>query len=429
MSLKKIIFFYLSLLCFNNQSFSITSLQWKDVVRKFQENNEEVQSAQQNLNSAKSDLKKSYSGYFPKISGSLVTTESDFQRGSWSRSYGAQLNLNQNIFAGFIDTYRVEVAQKKLNLAEVSFQNTKSMLSSELIQIFVTVLYAKKYKILTESILKRRRDNFDNVQLQFQSGRENKGSVLLSESYVEQSQYDELQAQHNKDIALEELKRILGLPPLDDVEVQPDAIYKNEIENYQVASNIDFEKIVEQHPEVKMQEAQMKSSYLNYKMEQSNFYPSLDLTGNYGYTDTKFFPEPYHWSVGLSLNIPLFDGGRDYYSTKSSYAKYLSAESEFKNKRRSILINIKSAYNTYLEAQQKEKVDLSFLKASEVRAQIARSKYKNGLMSFDDWDLIENDLILKQKTSLASQRDKIIKLAQWQQSQGLGVFNESNQYE
>jgi hypothetical protein len=49
--------------------------------------------------------------------------------------------------------------------------------------------------------------------------------------------------------------------------------------------------------------------------------------------------------------------------------------------------------DAFVEAVEKTKVDNSFWEAASTRARIARQKYNNGLLTFEDWDVIENDLI------------------------------------
>jgi outer membrane protein TolC len=56
------------------------------------------------------------------------------------------------------------------------------------------------------------------------------------------------------------------------------------------------------------------------------------------------------------------------------------------------------------------------------RADIARTKYNNGLMTFENWDIIENDLIQRQKSFLQGQRDRVVAEAAWEQAQGKGVI-------
>jgi outer membrane protein TolC len=89
---------------------------------------------------------------------------------------------------------------------------------------------------------------------------------------------------------------------------------------------------------------------------------------------------------------------------------------------RQTLPKLKQMYRAFVESLEKLKVDRDFLEAASVRAEIARSKYNNGLLSFEDWDIIENDLITKQKTYLQSERDVILAEAAWQQTRGKGII-------
>ncbi|MGZ3696004.1 MAG: TolC family protein, partial [Bdellovibrionota bacterium] len=67
-------------------------------------------------------------------------------------------------------------------------------------------------------------------------------------------------------------------------------------------------------------------------------------------------------------------------------------------------------------------VDQGFRDAATVRAEIARTKYNNGLQTFEDWDTIENDLITRQKAYLQSKRARVTAEAAWEQAQGIGVL-------
>ena len=68
------------------------------------------------------------------------------------------------------------------------------------------------------------------------------------------------------------------------------------------------------------------------------------------------------------------------------------------------------------------KVDSAYVEAAEAREKISRQKYNNGLSTFDEWDLIESDLIKRQKSLLLSERDRVVAEAAWEQVQGKGVL-------
>lgn len=407
----------------SERCFSATVYTWSSLVSKASEQNTDLLSAKSNLDASLSDQKKSYAKFLPKISVGLSKNESQVESDDRVKSYVAQLNLSQNLFAGFQDYQGVKLANAELATAQANYTTTFLSVQTELMQAFQSVLYAKQLKKLTENIIQRRRDNLANVQLRFLSGRENKGSLLLSEAYVEQSKYDDLQSMNEAELAKKNILRLLAIDEFEDIQFENDASWGNAIA-LPKNMNPNIDEIVNKHPDYLIEKSQLAAAEANYKISQSAFYPNFDLTGSYGYNDSKYFPETRKWSIGLTLSLPLFEGGQSYFAARSSGYKLTAKEQNFSNQIKKIKDKVQKVFFDYQEALQKEKLDESFLKASEVRAEIARSKYKNGLMSFDDWDVIENDLIQRQKSALSSHKDRVNKYALWLQAQGTEVIHE-----
>ncbi len=85
---------------------------------------------------------------------------------------------------------------------------------------------------------------------------------------------------------------------------------------------------------------------------------------------------------------------------------------------KAVAIELQQAFAASQDAVGKVDVQEKFLHAAQVREEIATSQYTAGLLSFQDWDLIEDDLIANQKTMLASRRDAVIAEATWERIQG-----------
>lgn len=124
----------------------------------------------------------------------------------------------------------------------------------------------------------------------------------------------------------------------------------------------------------------------------------------------------------MSLTIPIFSGGRDYANELSARYRRVAAEVNRTAISYQMIVKLKQAYSQYRLAIEKVKVDEKFKQAAQMRSEIAKKKYNNGLMSFDDWDVVENDLIQREKNSLTSSRDRVVGSANWDQVQGLGLW-------
>lgn len=386
-------------------------------------NNLEVQASYEAYKSSQYDKKSTRSAFFPKISASLSYEKSNTESIATGNSltndgYTGALNLSQNLFKGFSDYASLKIADSNIQTSEANLQETKAQISYDLKSAVANYAYAKDSLVLSKDILKRREDNLRMVELRFENGRENKGSVLLSKAYLEQAKLDFFKAQNAMNTSLTFLRRVLNLPEDTPVEIT-DVPTVVEV----TGSEPDYNGIISNTPTAKKFKATLANASATLESRESGFYPSWDVTGSIGKTGDDFFPnDNKSWRVGTSLTWSLFEGGKDYYSTTSSNLLVKAAEKRLENENLELRRVLKDSYSTFNEAVQSVKVSSAFLEASKVRADISRSKYNNGLTTFDDWDVIENDLITRQKDYTQKIRDRLVAEASWEQAQGTGVI-------
>lgn len=402
-----------------------TVLIWETCVPEAAANNPDLRSARANLDAAGYTAQGAYSGYLPQLSAGTGYTDTS---GSATRSgttgstttsdttYNASVSLSQNLFAGFQDRAKVRQGAANREVAEASLAVAKAKLSQDLKTAFAGLKYAQDNVILTENIAHRREENLRLVELRFESGNENKGSYLLTKAALAQARYEHLQAQQELVSAQAQLARVLGRSETGELEVRGD------IPLSAPGTAPDFRELARQVPDYRQVAAQQKSAAAGVTLARSGLYPSLNLSGSVGRVGNDWFPGGTQRTVGLNLNVPLYSGGKDYYATKSAASSLEVAASNTDSTEHQLLVKLRQGYASYIESVEKLKVDQAFLDAASTRAEIARSKYNNGLMTFEDWDIIENDLIQRQKTFLQSQRDRAVNEAAWEQVQGKGVI-------
>ena len=418
----RVYFIVISLLSCSSMVWAQQPLSFQDCVALVKKNNADLQFSEESYKSSQYQVDASKSGYMPQISASLGYAKSgnnsataDLSSGD---SYTAAITASQNLFNGFADSAKVDQARGQSRVSEAALRSAKSQVSYDLKSAFATALYAKDSLKITEDIIKRRNDNMRIVELRYDSGRENKGSLLLSQANYKQAKLDNLKAQHNKDVSQADLRKVTGLSQNETIEIKDDIPLNNP-----PLVNPDFDAIAAGTPDRQKYEAQVAVSQGALESAKSRFFPSLDLTGSVGQIGQNFYPNDYdRWSVGATLTLPLFSGGKDYYSTKSVTSQLYAAKANLAGIEGSLLSTLRKAFATYVESVEQLAVDDAFLTAAKTRADIARSKYNNGLMSFEDWDNIENDLINKTKSYITSKRDRIIAEASWEKAQGVGAL-------
>jgi outer membrane protein TolC len=402
----------IALLSFRS-AMAIDRWNWEKSVETTARNNPELQASKNSSEAAKYDVRGAYGGFFPEISGTLSYnkgTNTDNSR------YQASLTAREDIFSGFLDKGKVDRASANYQIALAKLEDTKARLSYELKAAFAGLKFAQDSRAFFQETVNRRHSNLQMVELRFQSGRENKGSVLLSKAYLEQAKLDLIQAENGILDSSEALARLLALPKGEELEVE------GAVATGQPPEKVNLEDLVLQTPSYRQSVQEEKAADAAISLAQANFFPTLSLSGTTTDTGPDFFPKNNRWAAALTLTIPFFNGGKDYYAAKGAHELYRAAALTRENALRDGKAKLRAALSNFREAAQKLSVDRAFSEAANLRARIGREKYNNGLLTFEDWDIIENDLINRRKALLASERDRVISEGAWEQALGKGVF-------
>jgi outer membrane protein len=397
-------------------------LTWQDCVRLISENNDDLRASERSLQSYEYQVNGAYSNFFPQVSGSLSYSQGNASTttvpSTTETSYTASLTATENLFSGFQDMAKVSQAKSNRDVAKISYQSAKAKISYDLKSALAGFLYAQKYVSLTQNIIQRREFNLKTVQLRFETGRENKGSLLLSKAYLEDARLDNLKAMQGLYVAQSELARVLGMEDSETIG------FKDKIPTAEPPpeGQLDFKKLVLETPAYQQAVAQESLATAGVSLAQAGFYPSLSLSATAGDYGATWYPDSHRWSLGAALTFPLFNGGRDYNASRSAGESLKSSRFARAGQLKNQLVQLKNAYVDFIQALQKLKVDQAYVEASTAREKVSRQKYNNGLATFDDWDIIENDLIKRQKDLLISERDRVTFEAAWEQAQGRGVL-------
>ncbi|MBC7531959.1 MAG: TolC family protein [Oligoflexus sp.] len=408
---------FLFLTAFLSFELNAKTLTWEQCVNEASQNNAAVKSAYQSWQASSSQISATKSAFLPQVSASFSANYGKniaLPNSQTEDSYNASVQVSQNIFNGWADQARVDQSDATASIAEKSLQITKAQTSYDLKTGYARLVYAQRAIRLQESIRGRRKSNLNLVDLRFDNGSENKGSVLLSQAYLDQADLSIIQAQNSIKVANAQLARALGR---DENEI---LTVSEAIPTTPIPRNPNFQMIALSTPQRVQAVLREKSAESGITLAKAGYFPTLGVSGSYGRQDNVFFPRDDSWSVGVVLSIPIFNGGRDYYSTQSAISNRSAAGTSREDLDRQLVLNLNTYLSSLIEAQKSLQVAQSFLKASQMRAEIGRGRYNNGLLSFDDWDLIETDLINRQQAHIQSQRDYVIAEAAWENGLGTG---------
>jgi len=94
------------------------------------------------------------------------------------------------------------------------------------------------------------------------------------------------------------------------------------------------------------------------------------------------------------------------------------AEAEERSGRDTVILTLEESWVGWQDAVGAVAVRKKFLEADEERAKIANAQYAAGLIAFDDWIIIEDNLVNSQKAYLNTQANVLVAQATWAQAKG-----------
>jgi multidrug efflux system outer membrane protein len=144
--------------------------------------------------------------------------------------------------------------------------------------------------------------------------------------------------------------------------------------------------LLERRPDVAESERQLAAANASIGVAKAAFFPVLRLTGSGGYVsgdiDTLFNWEGRVWSIGPSLSLPIFAGGRNLANHKRSQSAY---EETVANYRQQILVAFGDVENSLASirhlADQASAQDRA-VASSRRAAELAGERYRAGIVSY-----------------------------------------------
>lgn len=352
--------------------------------------------------------------------GSTQVVSSTFgEPGFWSTyadSYTAQLEVQQTVFDGFATRGNVEKARAETGVAVAKLLTQKAGASYELKTAFAQLLYAQQLAGILGDIIDQRERNLRMVELKYENGRENKGALLLSKAQLSQARLDLTQAGRLRRVSRIQLATVMGRSAYADFEAKGRLVPATPVRDP------DYRQLALKTPASFQQAAAAQAAKAGITIAQSAFYPQISAFANLSSQGATGFDAPESWAVGLSGSWAVFDGTKTYFNVRAARMARDASLSTLRQTVDDTARTLAETYRAYVDAVDQIGVGAELYAASALRAQIAEAQYRNGLVSFQDFDTITNDKINRQKQDLLNRRDAVLAEAAWEQSLGVGAI-------
>jgi outer membrane protein TolC len=124
------------------------------------------------------------------------------------------------------------------------------------------------------------------------------------------------------------------------------------------------------------------------------------------------------------MSIALFDSGQRWGSVRKALAVRQAAYDQQRAARNEGLTMLQTAWIQFQDAVGSVAVSAKYFEASAERAKIGGAQYSSGLLSFDNWIIIEDDFAGAERQYVEAQAAAMTAEAEWIHAKGGSLENE-----
>ncbi len=349
--------------------------------------------------------KEKYAGLFPNISGSASYQRALQKQRAFFDIPGMPSNPDgfemgqDNTFVGGISASlpliaptlwaTIRMNESEMQLVAETARSSKIALYNQLTKTYYAILFAQdSYKVF-ESNYKNSAQSAQIIADKYKLGAVSEFEFLRADVQLRSALTNLISAQSAIDVSMMQLKSLMG------VEMTTELIIVGNLKDleknmYADVLNVDANQL-ENNSDLKQLDIRTEQMKRTLDVQRANWFPTLAASINYQYMamanddvkmkDYRWFPNS---NAGISLNVPIFQGGARYYKGKQLKLQM----EEIGLQKQSLKNNIELQANTYVDNMKKliDKIESNKkgLQQAEKALAISTKMYQVGAATFLD---------------------------------------------
>jgi TolC family type I secretion outer membrane protein len=276
----------------------------------------------------------------------------------------------------------VEAARETLHATEHNYRTTVDAVVLGVKQAYYVLLGSQAIVKVREETVKNRELLVKQARGFYEVGTRARIDVVRAESNLYNAQADLIAAQNAVKVAWVTLKNALGLRELAERPLVEEAIMTTIPYSLEQARDLAYSN----RPELKSFEAQRRAQDQNIATARRGHLPDVIFDAAYGRRQdsdngVNTFPLQPAWSVGLNLNIPIFDGFRTTNRVEETLRNYHVIRAQEESQRQQVALDVESAYLRLVELQERIKANEAAAAAAKENLDLAQGRYQVGVGS------------------------------------------------
>ncbi len=392
---KKVISLFFSCLISGMTAFaqdSLSAIKWdlQTCLDYAQKNNIQVSSARLSQQTSQQELILSRGSALPNLYGSATQYVNHYHNNAVYGSGNYGLTSSWTLYQGGYIKSDIQQKNVEVERANLSILQQVNDLTLQITQYYLNILLDKETIIYQQNVVATSRAQVEQAGKRLEAGSIAQKDVAQLAAQLANDKYTLVTAENAQRQDLISLKQLLQLtiPTTFDV-ITPDTIIsKKAVDNLLTVQ----QTALNDRPEVKNSELNVKSAELGLQKARSGYLPTLTASGfagsSYQGGDTGFFNQlndGFNQQIGLSLSIPIFTRKVNQVNRAEAKINIDQAKLSLKDTKTTLAFNIEKAYINVVNSQNQYDAAAEAFKYNQETYRVANEQLKVGIINMVDF--------------------------------------------
>jgi len=340
----------------------------------------------------------------PQLSGSVGATRSEL----WSSTGGvatlsskqlpdsflAQVQLSQVLFDFGKNLAATEAARKLAEVAVEDVELQRQLISLTVKEAYTNTLFSQRLIRVQEQAQERAELNLRSAKGFFEVGTRPKSDVARAEVDVANAKLDLIRAKNALRTAIVALNIAMAINVDTPTQIVDNLVYQPlTLDRQQLRSDS-----LRQRPEYRQANLRAAAAEATERQTFRNFFPDVTGSGSYGGSQPQLNE---NWSLGLSLNWSLFDGGGRIARYQEAKANLEGARARVRSTELDIVQNVEQAEIAVEESQERILAAQTLVASAQENFRLVQGRFDAGVGTI--LDLTDAQLALTQAQNTEAQ--------------------------
>jgi TolC family type I secretion outer membrane protein len=344
-----------------------------------------VAAARSEVDANRSRVGQAQSGYYPQIDGSASTSRTSigprqslgFRTGSAIfNSYSTGVTLTQNIYDFGRTGSQVDIQKYNLDSSRSDLETTYEQVVLNVKQAYYGVLQAQRNREVALETVRQFEQHLEQARGFFEVGTAPKFDVTKAEVDLSNAKLNLIVTKNALKVAVVRLNNTMGVPRAPEYRIEDNLSF----ERYEIPFEEAVERAYRNRPDLQSLIFQRKAAESSIALVRKDYYPVLTGNAGYNYAGNEF-PITKGWTIGATLTLPIFSGFLTKNQVEEAQANLKTLLANEESLKQNILLEVQQEYLNLAEAEERISTAELTVKQAEENLEIATGRYRAGVGS------------------------------------------------